>query len=712
MFTYTVFVSLGIFVLCAEGFVRTPLAPKTQINRSIRSPEGNLPALKAAIGGREMKDMPFEPRIGKPRAKTTDPVENIMSEYATASPSDTVSEAVLAMNTAARASILIVNEDESIAGIFTERDFVKRVLVENRDATEVTIGEVMTPANDLQMASIRSTIGDCRQKMLQNSIRHLPIVDDDNKLKGVVSMHEIIKNLQFETLRLESSSLVSNSVADMTIRQRELANQMALSAGEEGTNQDILRSLYVVASAVVGAALLQADWVHDHEYLSMTAVFVLGYIGIIFEEIFELNKAAIALLMCTALWTILAGEPGSTGIVNPEASANLGEKLSEVAEIAFFLMCSMTQVEIVDAHQGFKVVTDKIKSKDLRGLMWVIGMLTFFMSTILNNLTCTIVMVSLLKKILPDGDERRLFGAMIVIAANAGGAWTPMGDVTTTMLWINGQVTALPTMLSLALPSLVSTIVPIWLLSQQIPEGKEVPENTSADVELAPRGSLVFATGIGGLLAVPLFNQLTGLPPYLGMLGSLGVLWGLTDAIHAGTERESLLAPAALRKIDTSGVLFFTGILMSVAALDSAGILKALAEFLDKTISSEYILASVIGVASALIDNVPLVAATMGMYPVSQVPTDSELWQLIAYCAGTGGSLLIIGSAAGIALMGAEDVDFFWYAKRISLSAFAGYLAGVGVYSVQTGAIGNIFNGLAQTPVVHDVMTAFAPMFS
>jgi Na+/H+ antiporter NhaD/arsenite permease-like protein len=338
----------------------------------------------------------------------------------------------------------------------------------------------------------------------------------------------------------------------------------------------------------------------------MSAIFLLGYVGIIFENYFEFNKAAIAMLMSAALWTVFADEAGSTGIAT--AVGALTEKLAEVSEVVYFILGAMTIVEIVDAHQGFKVVTDKVNSKNKRGLMTIISLITFFMSAILDNLTTTIVMVSVIKKILPNIDDRKLFGALIVIAANAGGAWTPIGDVTTTMLWINGQITALPTMTSLFLPSLVSTIIPTLMLQQQIPEDEPVPESSSDAVPLAPRGSLVFATGVLGLLSVPVFKSLTGLPPYLGMLSALGVMWTLTDAIHAG-EREELMAPAALRKIDTSGVLFFLGILMSVGALDAAGILKALAELLDKSISSDSLLASMIGIASSVIDNVPLVVS-------------------------------------------------------------------------------------------------------
>lgn len=360
------------------------------------------------------------------------------------------------------------------------------------------------------------------------------------------------------------------------------------------------------------------------------------------------------------------------------------KKIAEVSEVVYFILGAMTIVEIVDSHQGFKVVTDRIKADNKRGLMWVLGLITFFMSAILDNLTTTIVMVSLCKKILPDMMDRKLFGAMIVIAANAGGAWTPIGDVTTTMLWINGQISAIPTITDLFLPSLASVILSVFFLVKQIPESEPVPERAVVQSELAPRGKLVFGTGIAGLLSVPVFKAVTGLPPYLGMLAALGIMWTLTDTIHAGEEsREDLMAPAALKKIDTSGVLFFLGILLSVAALDSAGVLRTLAEFLDSNVPSTEILAVLIGIVSALIDNVPLVAATMGMYDVSNVPIDSELWQLIAFCAGTGGSLLVIGSAAGVALMGLEKVDFVWYAKKITLPAAAGYFGGIGVYLAQ-----------------------------
>ena len=400
--------------------------------------------------------------------------------------------------------------------------------------------------------------------------------------------------------------------------------------------------------------------------------------------------------LIAALWIIFAGQSvgsqqlvgADSGLTLAQSLGKLSEKVSETSEVVFFILGAMTIVEIVDAHRGFKVVTDVINSKTYKGLMWLIAGITFFMSAILDNLTTTILMVSLMKKVLVGDSEemkenRKLFGALIVIAANAGGAWTPIGDVTTTMLWINGQISALPTIVSLFLPSLVSVIVSTLVLQGQLPEGKELDNDNRETTDLAPRGRLVFATGVAGLVSVPLFKATTGLPPYLGVLASLGVLWTLTDAIHAG-EREELKAPAALSKIDTSGVLFFLGILLSVGALDSAGLLTNIATTLEKVLPNELLLSGSIGVASAIIDNVPLVAATMGMYPLSVVPEDSSLWQLIAFCAGTGGSIFVIGSAAGVALMGLEKVDFLWYAKKISLSAFAGYLGGIAVYQAQT----------------------------
>ena len=506
-------------------------------------------------------------------------------------------------------------------------------------------------------------------------------------LVGVLTMTNVIRALQIDDKLRFTSKLYGQTLEQVEQQQRELANIAALESGAEGSKQDISRTLFVVSAAVVSAFLLQGSWIHDHEQISMLAVFVLGYIGIVFENYFEFNKAAVALLMCTALWVIFAGTAGGTGIPITEAIGDLGEKVSEVSEIVYFLLGAMTIVEIVDAHQGFKIVTDVINSTKKRNLLWVVGIITFFMSAILDNLTTTIVMVSLIKKLLPNPEDRKYFGAMSVIAANAGGAWTPIGDVTTTMLWINGQITALPTITGLFIPSLVSVLLSIGILANGIPAEEQVPPKNPDQMQLAPRGKLIFATGIGGLLSVPVFKALTGLPPYLGMLAALGVMWSLTDALHAGEGDDKLRVTAALRKIDTSGVLFFLGILLSIGALDSAGLLTNLAMFLNDNIPYKSLIAAAIGFASAVIDNVPLVAATMGMYPLDQVPMDSELWQLIAYCAGTGGSLLVIGSAAGVALMGLEKVDFFWYVKKVSFAALIGYLGGIGAYLVQQAVV-------------------------
>jgi len=310
----------------------------------------------------------------------------------------------------------------------------------------------------------------------------------------------------------------------------------------------------------------------------------------------------------------------------------------------------------------------------------------------LNNLTVTIVMVSLLRKLIPNEDDRRLFGAMVVVAANAGGVWTPIGDVTTTMLWINGQLTTLPTITQLFLPSISCLIASLAFIAFQVKDDNSLQTSTLPEQsELALRGSLVFWMGILSLLSVPVFNELTGLPPYLAMLTGLGVIWALTDAIHLGEKNRDLLKmPASLQKLDTGGILFFLGILMSIGVLDKSGLLKQLAVFLNDTLPSQDIIATVIGIASALIDNVPLVAATMGMYDLNEFGADDRLWQLIALCAGTGGSILVIGSASGVALMGLEKVDFLWYFKKVTLGATIGYFAGIAVYLAQSALLQGI----------------------
>ncbi|KAL1534570.1 Sodium/proton antiporter 1 [Salvia divinorum] len=460
---------------------------------------------------------------------------------------------------------------------------------------------------------------------------------------------------------------------------------------------DLVKALAVLAAAGTGALAINHSWVAANQNLAMVLLFGIGYAGIIFEESLAFNKSGVGLLMAVSLWFVRSIGAPSTEI----AVSQLSHASAEVSEIVFFLLGAMTIVEIVDAHQGFKLVTDNITTRKPRTLLWVVGFVTFFLSSVLDNLTSTIVMVSLLRKLVPPSEYRKLLGGVVVIAANAGGAWTPIGDVTTTMLWIHGQISTLQTMKGLVIPSLVSLAVPLALLSLTS-EVNGKGQNTAdvlASEQMAPRGKLVFSVGIGALLFVPVFKAFTGLPPYMGMLFGLGVLWILTDAIHYGeSERQRLKVPQALSRIDTQGALFFLGILLSVSSLEAAGILRELANYLDSHIPNVELIASSIGVVSAIIDNVPLVAATMGMYDLSSFPQDSEFWQLVAFCAGTGGSMLVIGSAAGVAYMGMEKVDFFWYLRKISGFAFAGYAAGIAAYLAVHNLDISLPTTLAQVP--------------
>ncbi|CAL5378961.1 unnamed protein product [Camellia sinensis] len=417
----------------------------------------------------------------------------------------------------------------------------------------------------------------------------------------------------------------------------------------------------------------------------------------------DLQKA-LAVFAATAMGAVAinqswvaANQAPSTDI----AISELSHVSAEVSEIVFFLLGAMTIVEIVDAHQGFKLVTDIITTRKPKTLLWVVGFVTFFLSSVLDNLTSTIIMVSLLRKLVPPSEYRKLLGAVVVIAANAGGAWTPIGDVTTTMLWIHGQISTVQTMKDLFIPSAVSLAVPLALMSLASEMNGKGQDSTNvlASEQMAPRGQLVFSVGIGALVFVPVFKAVTGLPPYMGMLLGLGILWILTDAIHYGeSERQRLKVPQALSRIDTQGILFFLGILLSVGSLEAAGILRELANYLDAHIPNVELIASTIGVVSAIIDNVPLVAATMGMYDLTSFPQDSKFWQLVAYCAGTGGSMLVIGSAAGVAFMGMEKVDFFWYLRKVSGFAFAGYAAGIAAYLAVHNLHLSLPTSLAQAP--------------
>jgi Na+/H+ antiporter NhaD/arsenite permease-like protein len=583
------------------------------------------------------------------------------------------------------------------------------------------VSRYFTPAENIIALTKDATANAVIASMKKANVRHLVVADKvadggklmaDSRIIGVISMQDVMSVVQKdERLTLQSLARKYPDIANPIDRMREEMKSEAneLANEPEQIKTDIIR----VGAAGLGLTSLtlffsQSEWLHDHADLVMIGIFVLGYIGIILEEVFEFNKAAVALLMSTALWVTYADYFESTGVASQSVLEQLAEQLAEVSDICFFLLAASAIVEVVDAHQGFKVVTNKITTTSKKSLFWTIGFLTFFLSSILNNLTVTIVMCSLLKKLVPNDGDRKLFGAMVVVAANAGGVWTPIGDVTTTMLWINKQLSTIPTVTELFVPSMVCLVASLAFLVNQVEED-DAAENSALPPQsaLAPRGQLVFWSGIASLLCVPVFAELTGLPPYLAMLTGLGAMWALTDVIHMGDEgEEGLKIPAALSKLDTSGILFFLGILMSIGVLDKSGLLKELAVFLSNNLPSLDIIATVIGLASALIDNVPLVAATMGMYDLSEYATDDRLWQLIALCAGTGGSILVIGSASGVALMGLEKVDFLWYAKKVSLGAAVGYFAGIAAYLVQNAIVtGSLSSLLPQAAIAADVAT-------
>ena len=429
-------------------------------------------------------------------------------------------------------------------------------------------------------------------------------------------------------------------------------------------------------------------------YLLMIAVFILGYAAIAFEHNLKIDKAAAALVTGVLCWTFyLFG-----GAELHEAEHALLEHLSEISGILFFLLGAMTIVEVVDAHEGFAVITDKIKTKNVRSLLWTVSILTFFFSAILDNLTTSIVMISLLRKLVKDQNTRWLFAGVVVIAANAGGAFSPIGDVTTTMLWIGGQVTTMNIIAYIFVPSVVCMLVPLLYLTFTMKGEVERPASESTashGVEISKSEQItVLIAGVSGLLFVPIFKTVTHLPPFMGMMLSLGVIWLLTDIMHrhkSPNVRRSIGVLGVLRKVDTPSVLFFLGILLAVASLQTGGQLNDLAKALDSSIGTDsqggiYLVGSIIGVLSAIVDNVPLVAASMGMYPIAEVgyfAQDDLFWKFLAFCAGTGGSLLIIGSAAGVAVMGLERIPFGWYLKKISFLALLGYVAGIAAYILQ-----------------------------
>ena len=467
-------------------------------------------------------------------------------------------------------------------------------------------------------------------------------------------------------------------------------------------------------------------------------IFVFGYVAIALEHPLKVDKAATALIIGVLTWTVYilnvgdilnlgyspswaefgsqvknildhikpalsdgqwldSGWSDKISILNTPyhfVIEELEHHLIEISEILFFLLGAMTIVEIVDQHEGFRVITDKITTTNKVKLLWIIAILTFFMSAVLDNLTTTIVMVALLKKLIADQKTRWFYVSMVVLAANSGGAWSPIGDVTTIMLWIGGQITAMSIIAKVILPSIVSIVVPLTIVSFWMKGVVERPHKMKNEESATPNHEriIVFFAGVGALLFVPIFKTVTHLPPYMGMLLGLGLLWMLTEVIHRSKPHEvssKLKVYNILRKVDTPTVLFFLGILSAVACLQSAGHLNIMSGWLNDHLGNVYLINSAIGILSSVVDNVPLVAGSMGMYDIALPGAtgyeaffvqDGTFWELLAYCAGTGGSILIIGSAAGVAAMGIEKIDFIWYLKKISLLALIGYLSGIATF--------------------------------
>jgi Na+/H+ antiporter NhaD/arsenite permease-like protein len=432
--------------------------------------------------------------------------------------------------------------------------------------------------------------------------------------------------------------------------------------------------------------------------------FIIGYLAIVFEHPLKLDKTVPALIMGALCWAFVSlgdwGQPlplldhhGNATTMEPALLHHVGK----IAEILVFLIGAMTIVELIDMHKGFSVITNAIKTRKKTALLWIITGITFFLSAVLDNLTCTIVMVSLAKKLLKDREEQLYFASIIVIAANAGGAWSPIGDVTTTMLWIQNHISTVNLIILLIVPSIVCTLIPAFILSRLPIMKGEIAEVKNSD-ELSAKGkknsSIMLWVGLLGLVFVPIFKTVTHLPPYVGMMLVLGIVWLVSERLHPeeGTMAHGHLAGAkhALSRIDTSSILFFLGILLTVASLESLGVLGSFAQMLDTALpAKESIVGSVagsdivmilLGFGSAIVDNVPLVAAAMGMYSPETFPVDDKLWLFLAYTAGTGGSMLIIGSAAGVAAMGMAEIDFMWYLRKIAWVAMLGFLAGAAVF--------------------------------
>ena len=453
----------------------------------------------------------------------------------------------------------------------------------------------------------------------------------------------------------------------------------------------------------------------------MIILFLVGYASIAMEHTLKVNKAATALLLCALLWTVYILKADSVltqfssheEVVSFVTGNQIIEHLGDVASTLFFLMGAMTIVELIDAHGGFSIITNKITTRKKKKLLWMLAVITFFMSAILDNLTTTIVMVMLLRKLITNYKERWLFACVIVIAANSGGAFSPIGDVTTIMLWVKGNVTTEGLLPNLILPSIISMVLPVFIagrfLKGELPERTEVVSTSgfdhvcAADIITHKEQKLIFLMGVGALIFVPIFKSITHLPPFIGVLLGLGVLWIYTEILYHRKkhipESSKARISVVLSRVDFTTILFFLGILMAVSALQCAGILKELSLFLDQHVGNVYVIDMIIGALSSIVDNVPLVAGSMGMYDVASAAnvaanpdlavyaTDGVFWLFLAYCAGVGGSMLIIGSAAGVVVMGLEKVPFGWYLKNISLLALIGYLAGALFFVLQEEVI-------------------------
>jgi len=411
-------------------------------------------------------------------------------------------------------------------------------------------------------------------------------------------------------------------------------------------------------------------------------VFIIGYVFITLEHIVSVDKASTALVTGVVCWALIA-----LGMNVPDFKYQLHEHVGHISEILFFLLGAMTIVELVDNHKGFKIITDRIITTNRVKLLWILSIVAFFFSAVLDNLTAAIVMGALLSKIMKEKNDLWFFGGMIIIAANAGGAWSPIGDVTTIMLWIKGKVSAINIIQSTILPSVICMLIPLLYVSLKL-KGNVSSNNNSTqsddDVTSSSERNFIFLIGVLGLLFVPVFKLITDLPPYMGMLLSLGVIWIITEILHrkkSSDKRKQLTVVGAVKKIDLLTIFFFLGILLSVHGLQTIGTLDNVANYLRSTFNGDiFIINFIIGLLSAIVDNVPLVAGAIEMYPKEIM--DSSFWEFLAYCAGTGGSVLIIGSAAGVAIMGILKIDFFWYLRRITFLAFIGYVSGAFTYWV------------------------------